>query len=104
MDKPFDVWMCTFNSSRLLPKILKRIDQVIPSKAINRKFIVDDFSSDNTKQVANEMGWEIFENRKKGLCNARQHAFSLVETDCCASFEHDLYLSEKWFPRIPNLV
>jgi glycosyltransferase involved in cell wall biosynthesis len=104
MDKPFDIWMCTYNSSKLLPTILERICQVIPTRAINRKFIVDDFSSDNTKQLAKEMGWEVFENKKKGLCNARKYAFSLVETDYCASFEHDLYLSRKWFPRIPNLV
>lgn len=104
MDKPFDVWMCTYNSAKLLPITLTRISQVIPPKAINRKFIVDDFSSDDTKEVAKELGWEVYANKKKGLYNARQYAFSLVETDYCASFEHDLYLSEKWFPRIPNFV
>jgi glycosyltransferase involved in cell wall biosynthesis len=96
--------MCTCNSEKLLPISLKRIDQVIPSKVINRKFIVDDFSSDRTVEIAEKFGWEIFRNRKKGLHNAQQYAFLLVNTDYCASFEHDLYLSENWFPHIPNLV
>jgi glycosyltransferase involved in cell wall biosynthesis len=104
MVEPFDIWMCTYNSAKLLPIILPRITQVIPPEAINRKFIVDDFSSDKTKEAAKKLGWEVYANKKKGLYNARHYAFSLVETNYCASFEHDLYLSEKWYPRIPNFV
>jgi len=104
MDKTFDIWMCTCNSEELLPLTLKRISEVIPSRVINRKFIVDDFSTDNSKEVAEKLGWQVYENKKKGLYNARKYAFSLVEADYCASFEHDLYLSKNWFPRIPNSV
>jgi len=104
MNKRFDVWMCTYNSEKLLPMTLKRISEVIPPTAINRKFIVDDFSTDNSTKVAKELGWEVYANKKKGLYNAMQYAFSLVETDYCASFEHDIYLAENWFPRIPKWV
>ncbi len=104
MENTFDVWMCTHNSEKLLPHTLKRIEQVISSEAIERKFIIDDFSTDNSKIVAEELGWEVYENKKRGLYNAREYAFSLVKTAYCASFEHDVYLSKKWFPRIPNIV
>jgi len=100
--KPFDVWMCTHNSQKLLPIVLPQISRVIP--IINRKFIVDDFSTDNTKAVAKSLGWQVFDNKKRGLANARDYAFSLVETEYCASFEHDLYLANNWYPTIPNLV
>ena len=100
----FDVWMCTFNSEKMLPLILKRICEVIPVKVINKKFIVDDFSTDNTKRVAEELGWQVYPNKEKGLDSAQRYAFSLVEADYCASFEHDLYLSRDWFPRIPKHV
>jgi glycosyltransferase involved in cell wall biosynthesis len=100
----FDVWMCTFNSEKLLPLTLKRIDKVIPASAINKKFIVDDFSTDKTRQTAEKLGWQVYKNKKKGLPNAQQYAFSLVETGYCASFEHDLYLSKDWWPSIPLAV
>ena len=100
--KPFDVWMCTHNSEELLPVVLPQISRVIP--IINRKFIVDDFSTDNTKAVAKSLGWQVFGNMKRGLGNARSYAFSLVETEYCASFEHDLFLANNWYPTIPNIV
>jgi glycosyltransferase involved in cell wall biosynthesis len=94
--------MCTHNSGKLLPVVLPQISRVIP--IINRKFIVDDFSTDDTKAVAQSLGWQVFSNKKMGLNNARRYAFSLVETECCASFEHDVYLADNWFPTIPNHV
>ena len=66
--------------------------------------LVDDFSTDDSKEVAEKLDWQVYKNHKKGLYNARQYAFSLTEADYCASFEHDVYLSKKWFPRIPKAV
>jgi glycosyltransferase involved in cell wall biosynthesis len=100
--KPFDVWMCTHNSEKLLPIVLPQISRVIP--IINKKFIVDDFSTDSTKAVAKSLGWQVFNSKKRGLHNARDYAFSLVETEYCANFEHDIYLADNWYPTIPNLV
>ena len=100
--KPFDVWMCTHNSEKQLPVVLPQISRVIP--IINRKFVVDDFSTDNTKAVAKSLGWLVFDNKKRGLHSARNYAFSLVKTEYCASFEHDLFLADNWYPTIPNLV
>jgi glycosyltransferase involved in cell wall biosynthesis len=104
VDKTFDVWMCTFNSAKLLPITLKRIEEVIPVAAINKKFIVDDFSTDNTLEIAQKLGWQVYRNKKKGLYNARRYAFSLAESPYCACFEHDIYLAKNWYPRIPDLV
>jgi glycosyltransferase involved in cell wall biosynthesis len=87
-----------------LPIVLPQIEKVIPFVAIHKKFIVDDFSTDSTVQVAENLGWKVFCNKKKGLTNAQNLALSLVETDYYAVFEHDVFLSAKWFPAIPSLV
>lgn len=100
----FDIFMCTHNSEKLLPVVLPQIEKVIPNNVINRRFIVDDFSTDETKKVAESLGWKVYINKKRGLGNAQKYAFSLVETKYCAIFEHDLYLTADWFPTIPNLV
>jgi hypothetical protein len=71
--KPFDVWMCTHNSEEVSPIVLPQISRVIPP--INRKFIVDDFSSDGTKAVAKSLGWQVFNNKKRGLNNAHAMLF-----------------------------
>jgi glycosyltransferase involved in cell wall biosynthesis len=101
---PFDIFMPTFNSAKLLPVVLPQIEKVIPASAINKKFIIDDFSSDDTREVAESLGWTVFRNKRKGLLNAQIYGFSLVTTECCALFEHDLYLASNWYPTIPNLV
>ena len=82
--EPFDIWMCTCNSEQFLPMTLKRISEVIPSEVVNRKFIVDDFSSDCSKEVVRRFGWEVFENRTKGLHNALEYSAGTEagETSC----------------------
>lgn len=102
--KPFDVFMCTHNSASLLPIVLPQIEKVIPKAFINNRFIVDDFSSDNTQDVAEALGWIVYHSPQHGLVNTQPFAFSLVKTDYCAVFEHDLFLNPDWFPKIPNLV
>lgn len=99
----FDVFVCTKNSEKLLPLVLPQIEKVVCG-SINRRFVVDDFSSDNTKEVAESLGWKVYSNHKQGLVYAQRYALSLVKTDFYASFEHDIFLSSKWFPTIPNLV
>jgi glycosyltransferase involved in cell wall biosynthesis len=96
--------MCTHNSAKMLPIVLPQIEKVIPKEAINNKFIVDDFSIDNTKEIAESLGWTVYCSLKHGLVNTQAQAFSLVKTEYCAVFEHDLFLSSNWFPKIPNLI
>ena len=102
--KPFDVFLPTFNSQKLLPTVLPRIEKVIPTSAIHNKFIIDDFSTDKTCEVAEKLGWKAFPNKVKGSKFAQEYGFSLVETECAAIFEHDIFLAENWYPTIPNLV
>jgi glycosyltransferase involved in cell wall biosynthesis len=96
--------MCTHNSEKFLPIVLPQIEKVIPRDSINKRFIIDDFSIDKTKEVAESLGWPVYHNHKQGLVNAQRLAVSLVETDFYASFEHDLFLTKDWFPKIPSLV
>jgi glycosyltransferase involved in cell wall biosynthesis len=95
--------MCTHNSAKLLPIVLPQIEKVIPKEVINNKFIVDDFSIDNTKEIAESLGWTVHRSLKHGLVNTQAQAFSLVKTEYCAVFEHDLFLSPIWFQNINKL-
>jgi glycosyltransferase involved in cell wall biosynthesis len=102
--EPFDVCMCTCSSSAHLQEVLMRIADIIPSSAINKKFIVDDFSIDNTIEIAEKSGWIVYRNKIKGLKNAQKYAISLISTSYYAMFQHDILLAENWFSVIPNKV
>ena len=102
--KPFDISMPTFNSVKLLPVVLPQIEKVIPASAIHKKFIIDNFSTDDTMEVTESLGWTAIRNKIKGVENAQKYGFSLVETECYAVFEHDVFLAENWFKIIPPLV
>ena len=102
--EPFDIFMPTYNSAELLPIVIPQIEKVIPREAIHNKFIVDDFSTDNTCAVAKSLGWTVYRNKTKGLCNSHRLGFSLIKTGYCALFEHDIFLAENWYPTIPNMV
>jgi glycosyltransferase involved in cell wall biosynthesis len=92
-----DIIMWTFNSEKLLPRVLQRISEVIPKNCINRKIITDDHSTDQTVKIAKEFGWEVHVNRGRGLQANKQTALSFVSTPIFASFEHDVLLSRDWW-------
>ena len=94
-----DLVMWTFNSAKLLPAVLQRINEVMPSDAVNRRIITDDHSTDKTVEVAKQFGWEVHSNRGKGLQANKQTALSLVSTPLFACFEHDVLLSRSWWRR-----
>jgi len=99
-----DLIMWTFNSEKLLPVVLGRIDEVIPADAIHKKIITDDHSSDQTVKVAEELGWEVHINKSRGMQANKQTALGLVSTPIFASFEHDVLLSRDWWRRASEVM
>lgn len=92
--------MWTKNSSRFLPTVLKRIEEVIPSEAIQNKIIIDDHSTDNTVEVAKSLGWNVHKNQGKGISDAYQTALNFISSEYLVSVEHDVILSKEWWNKI----
>jgi len=99
-----DIVMWTKNSSKLLPVVLSRIEQVIPESNIHEKRIIDDWSSDDTLDVAKDHGWSVMLNYGRGVNAAIKTAFSTIQTEYFASFEHDVIVSKDWWQKIPRWV
>lgn len=53
------------NGAKTLPFVLKRIDEVIPEDSVQKRVLVDDNSADDTREIANSFGWEVFYNEGK---------------------------------------
>jgi len=62
-----DLVMWAKNGARMLPAVLKRVNEVIPSEAINKKIFVDDHSTDGSSVIAKHFGWLVFPNEKGGV-------------------------------------
>ena len=99
-----DLIMWTYNSAKLLPTVLKRINEVIPEEAVNKKIVSDDHSTDQTAKIARQLGWEVHLNRGRGLQANKQNALSLVSTPTFACFEHDVLLSRSWWRRASQTI
>ena len=69
-----DLVMWTYNGAATLPQVLKRINQVIPEKFINKKIISDDRSTDNTREIAESFGWQVILNEGKGISDNANNA------------------------------
>ncbi len=95
-----DLVMWTYNSEKNLPAVLQRIQEVIPSKYVNRKIITDDHSTDKTREIALSLGWEVHFNKGKGVQDNTKTAISLVTTPIFCSFEHDIILARDWWEKI----
>lgn len=101
-----DLVMWTHNSSKTLGMVLKRIEKVIPKEVVHNKIIIDDFSVDNTRDIAKSFGWNVcFKEGKRGnIGDSANTALKLVETEYFISFEHDLLLAEDWWQKIPGYM
>lgn len=104
MIKTVDLVMWTRNGAKTLPLVLRRINEVIPSEAINQRIIVDDHSIDNTREIAESFGWTVIFNEGKGISDGANTALKRVKSDYFISFEQDLLLSYNWWNKIPPLL
>src|SRR5208337_910428 len=99
-----DLIMWTYNSAKLLPTVLQRINEVIPVEHIGKKIISDDHSTDETAKIAQELGWAVHINSGRGLQDNKQNALSLESTPTFACFEHDVLLSRRWWQRASEIM
>ncbi|MFB3888948.1 MAG: glycosyltransferase family 2 protein [Candidatus Bathyarchaeia archaeon] len=99
-----DLVMWTRNGAKTLPHVLKRIGQVVPSEHVASRIIVDDGSTDQTREIAQRFGWRVVQNRGSGISDGANTALDLVTTEWFASFEQDVLLSADWWPKIPSLL
>ena len=96
-----DIVTWTKNGAKYLPRVLKRIEEVVPSEEAHRKILVDDHSTDSTREIAKDFGWEIYFNPSTGISAGANYALSKVDCDYFMSIEQDLFLAEDWWQKIP---
>lgn len=99
-----DVAMWVKNGARFLPSVLRRIDEAIPPEIIGQKIMIDDHSTDESKEIAREFNWNVFQNSVGGIGNGANLALSKVKTDIFASFEQDILLTKDWYERVFPLI
>ncbi len=94
--------MWTKNGSRTLSLVLKRIEEVIPEEFVHNRILVDDYSTDDTVEIAKSMGWQVIFNEGKGISDGANTVLKYVETDSFVSFEQDLLLARDWWSKVPK--
>jgi glycosyltransferase involved in cell wall biosynthesis len=99
-----DLVMWTKNGAETLPFVLKRISEVIPNEFVNNRIIVDDNSTDDTREFARIFRWKVVLNNGAGVSDGANTALKLVESEFFISFEQDLVLARNWWERIPKLL
>lgn len=99
-----DLVMWTKNGEATLPLVLSRINKTVPKEAVANKFVVDDDSEDESRQIAERHGWNVVRNEGAGISDAANTALKLVDTEFFASFEQDLLLTRSWWRKIPCLL
>lgn len=96
-----DLAMWTKNGAKTLPLGLKRISEVIPDEFVNKRVIVDDRSTDDTRELAKSFGWNVVFNEGKGISDGANTALKHVDSEYFISFEQDLLLTYDWWNKIP---
>lgn len=97
-----DLVMWAKNGARMLPAVLKRVNEVIPSEAINKKIFVDDHSTDGSSAIAKHFGWLVFPNEKGGVGSGANIALRQVISEYFVSLEQDVVLAKDWWEKIPR--
>ena len=100
MHNSLDLVMWTFNGAKTLNTVLSRINKVIPKEYVNKRFIIDDNSSDDTIAIAKLNGWKVCLNKGKGISDGANTALEYVSSKIFCSFEQDIILSEDWWIKV----
>lgn len=95
-----DLYMWTKNGEATLSQVLRRINEVVPSECVNKRFIIDDHSEDKTRDIACLYGWKVIFNSGKGISDGANTALKNVETEYFCSFEQDVFLAEDWWSKV----
>jgi len=89
------------NGSATLPRVLKRINEVIPKEVMHNRIFVDDNSTDDSKEIADSFGWKIYDNEGKGIGDGANTALRHVTTPYFISVEQDVVFAQDWWEKIP---
>jgi glycosyltransferase involved in cell wall biosynthesis len=99
-----DLVMWTKNGAKTLGPVLKRINEVVPTKFVNKRIIIDDQSTDDTREIAMANGWSVVPNKGTGISDGANTALENVKCDYFVSFEQDLLLAGNWWQKIPPIL
>jgi len=99
-----DIVIWTKNGALTLARVLRRISEVIPQKHVHEKLIIDDGSTDNTREIAESFGWSVILNEGKGISDGANTALKHVTTEWFISFEQDLLLARDWWDKVPKAL
>lgn len=90
------------NGAAVLPAVLRRVDEVIPSAAIGKKVFVDDHSTDRSASIAENFGWLVLPNEKGGVGAGANLALRNVTNEHFISLEQDVLLARDWWSKVPR--
>jgi glycosyltransferase involved in cell wall biosynthesis len=93
--------MWTKNGESFLPRVLKRLDGVIPREHVNQKILVDDHSADDTIRIAKDFNWTVYNNPVSGISSGANEALRQIKTEFFISLEQDILLAKEWWDKIP---
>lgn len=96
-----DLVMWAKNGEIFLPRVLRRIEEVIPQESICQRILVDDLSVDRTAAIAKEFNWHVYPNPEHGIPSGANEALRHVERDFFVSVEQDVLLARNWWDKIP---
>jgi len=92
-----DLVLWANNGAATLPMVLRRVDEGIPSEAVDKKIFVDEPSV-----VAEDFGWAVYLNEKGGGGSGANLALRHVTNEYFISLEQDVVLAKDWFEKIPK--
>jgi len=98
-----DVCMWAKNGEKFLPRVLKRIDEIMLEN-INQKIFVDDSSVDRSREIAKSFGWEVYHNQEGWISGGTKEALRHVETEFFVSVEQDVLLAKDWWNTIQDYM
>lgn len=99
----YDICMWAKNGEQYLPKVLNRIDQVIPHENVGLKIFVDDSSRDRSVEIAKDHNWNIYLNKKGWINGGTEEALHHVKTSHFISVEQDVYLAKNFMSLADHL-
>lgn len=85
-----------YNEEKFISKTLESLENQNYPKNRYEIIVVDNGSTDNTRQIAKQFGARVVKENKKGVQHARQAGFMAARGDYIASTDADNILPKKW--------